>query len=115
MFRKLLPFAAAVLFFTSCSSFVKSPAEIGDFSIKFSDTDKPGQKLCLISGVSKDSALWIKSYLVRYKKDAMYLFIERSSRSTGHSSPYYLQFVVPENVKEIHLGKDSIIWSRQGK
>jgi hypothetical protein len=101
----------------SCSGFVAGKSEIGKFTVKIS----PANTLPLIgneelytieiSGITKDSALWIKSYSVRYETTRMKIRIEKSLRATGLSNPYYLQVLIPESVNEVFLGNE-LVWQK---
>ena len=58
-----------------------------------------------------DSALWISSYNVKYKKDKVIVIIKKSLKATGMSGPYLIEFPVPKSTTAIYLGSE-VIWKR---
>ncbi|MBN1499863.1 MAG: hypothetical protein JW982_06905 [Spirochaetes bacterium] len=96
----------------SCMSPVKMKSEIRDFKIEVIEIPGSSDSLVKITGKSMDSALWIRSYRIEYKGKNVYVNLDRSLQPTGISSPYYLEFLIPDETENIYLGKNEIIWER---
>ena len=112
MKQKTIILLGLLIIITSCSTIVESKTEILNFDIEISEFDSTETLLCKLTGNTADSALWIKSYNIEYKKNAIFIIIEKSLRPTGISNPYFIQFLIPEKIESIYLGQGEIIWQR---
>jgi hypothetical protein len=66
-----------VFILASCSSIVKSKAQIGNFEVEIADFDSTGNKLCKVTGKTQDSALWIQRYSIQYEGAVVFVIIEK--------------------------------------
>lgn len=100
----------------SCSETIKSKGQIANYSIEISNEvskqNKSNITLCKLTGNTMSSAFWIYSYKVEYNNDKIFIIIEQTLQKTGISSPYFIQFIVPEEVTRIYLGREEVIWQR---
>lgn len=96
---------------SSCTSTVSSKIEIGKFNVNVSFSEKHNTDVASITGVSRDSALWINSYKVKYKNDKVLLIIKKGLKKTGISGPYLIEFPISKSATAIYLGSE-VIWKR---
>ena len=102
-----------LIIFSGCSSnYIQSTSNIVKFKAEVIPYDE-SLLLCKITGNSMDSALYIKSYKIEYSEDKAHVYINKSLKKTGISSPYYIQFLISESINYVYLGDSALIWERE--
>ena len=109
--KKILLIMLMLSICSSCISTVSSKNEIGKFNVHVYFSEKYNTDVASITGVSKDSALWISSYEVNYKNDKVILIIKKGLKKTGISGPYLIEFPISKSATAIYLGSE-VIWKR---
>lgn len=105
----MLVIILSLIVFSSCTTVSISDYEISNLKISINDTSD-NNKLVTITGNSFDSALYISSYSITYKKQCAFVSIKKSLSKSSISTPYFLQFVVTPEVRSIYI-QNKLVWT----
>ena len=110
--KKIFSLLLLYLSTQTCTSMIQSKTGIDHFFISVTGAENQKGDQVRITGQSKDSALFIKSYEISYDVDTVHVKIFKTLKNTGYANPYGIQFYIPKSIKFIILGDNEIVWKR---